>query len=314
MARWKPRLDIDVTTTLLPASRPAICRSRASRAMIWSPSTTVPGRVDRQHAVGVAVEREPEVEAAQHARRSASASRWVEPTRSLMLTPSGSQAVISCSMPSCAKTSGATVEAAPLAQSTSTRSVGHLDRRAAAAGDPGRIALARRRRAGATRPRRRRSAAARSSLHQRLDAVLFLVLELEPVRAEQLDAVVGEGVVRGRDDGAEARALLAHEPGDARRRQHAGAQRDAARRGDAGAQRVLEHRPRAARVAPDDDRPGGSAPRSRANSAAARPSARATSGFSTSPFATPRTPSVPNSRPATGGLSASRTAGGAVRP
>ena len=38
--------------------------------MIWSPSTTDPGGVDREHAVGVAVEREPEVEAARaHAVR-----------------------------------------------------------------------------------------------------------------------------------------------------------------------------------------------------------------------------------------------------
>ena len=72
--------------------------------------------------------------------------------------------------------------------------------------------------------------------------------------------------------------------------------------------------PGATRVAPDDD--DRRAPRrARARSSAeARPSASATSGLSTSPFATPRTPSVPNRRPATGGFSASRTAGGAVRP
>ena len=41
--------------------------------MIWSPSTTVPCGVDREHPVGVAVEREPEVEAARDARPRASA-------------------------------------------------------------------------------------------------------------------------------------------------------------------------------------------------------------------------------------------------
>ena len=92
--------------------------------MIWSPSTTVAVGVDREHAIGVAVEREPEVEAARDARRSRARRGASSRTRSLMLTPSGSAAVISCSMPSRAKTSGATVEAAPLAQSTSTRSVG----------------------------------------------------------------------------------------------------------------------------------------------------------------------------------------------
>ena len=215
-------------------------------------------------------------------------------------------------MPSRAKTSGATVEAAPLAQSMSTRSGGYLDRCAAAARDPRGVALARSPetvRLADTGARR----AGAAVVHERLDAVLLVVAELEAVRAEELDAVVGEGVVRGRDDCAEARALLAHEPGDAGRGQHARAQGDAAGARDARAQRVLEQRPRAARVTPHDD-DGRLRPRSRANSADARPSASATSGPSTSPLATPRTPSVPNSRAATGAPSASRTAGGAGRP
>ena len=229
-----------------------------------------------------------------------------------MLTPSGSAAVISCSMPSCANTSGATVDAAPCAQSTSTRSdgtsIGVPPPPAAHVG----VALAQRppsaarlAHAGARRP-------GPLVAHERLDAILFLVAELEAVRAEQLDAVVGERIVRGRDDGAEARALLAHEPGDARRRQHAGAQREAPGGSDAGAQRVLEHRARAARVAPDDDRgPVGTAlardTAPRRARARARPPGRGRRRWrrrARRPF---RTAGQPREA-----ASASRTAGGAV--
>ncbi len=87
--------------------------------------------------------------------------------------------------------------------------------------------------------------------HEGLDPVLLGVGQLEAVGAEQLDPVVGERVVGGREDGADVGAVLAHQHRDAGRRQDAGPQRDAAGRGDPGTEGVLEQRPRAARVPPD---------------------------------------------------------------
>ncbi len=56
-----------------------------------------------------------------------------------------------------------------------------------------------------------------------------------------------------RDDGTDVAEALPREQRDARRRQHARAERGAARRRDAGRERLLEQRARAARVASDDD-------------------------------------------------------------
>ncbi len=58
-------------------------------AMIWSPSTSAPGVVDREHPVGVAVEREADVGARRRRPPLAASSGWVEPQPSLMLRPSG---------------------------------------------------------------------------------------------------------------------------------------------------------------------------------------------------------------------------------
>ena len=150
---------------------------------------------------------------------------------------------------------------------------------------------------------------------QRLDAILVVVVELEPVRAEELDAVVGERVVRGRDDGAEVAPCSRTSQAMPGRRQHAGAQRDAAGGRDAGAQRVLEHRSRAARVAPDDDeRAVLRAPRSRANSADGAPERERELGPSSVAVGDATDAVRAEQAPATGGFSASRTAGGAVRP
>ena len=56
-----PRLAMTVTTTVSPVSFPRFWRSPAQMAMIWSPSTTAPLRVDEHDAVGVAVERDADV-------------------------------------------------------------------------------------------------------------------------------------------------------------------------------------------------------------------------------------------------------------
>ena len=58
ISAWKPRFVITVTATW------STSRSSARIATIWSPSTASPLLVDREHAVAVAVERDPEVEAA----------------------------------------------------------------------------------------------------------------------------------------------------------------------------------------------------------------------------------------------------------
>ena len=52
------------------------------------------------------------------------------------------------------------------------------------------------------------------ALHEGLDALLFAVVELVAIRPEELDPVVGGGVVRGGDDGAGVRA---HVGGEERR-------------------------------------------------------------------------------------------------
>ncbi len=58
MASLNPRLVITVTTTRSSARRPRSRRSTEKSARRWSPSTSCAGLVDRQHAVGVAVEGE----------------------------------------------------------------------------------------------------------------------------------------------------------------------------------------------------------------------------------------------------------------
>ena len=170
-----------------------------------------------------------------------------------MLTPSGSQAVISCSIAELREHERGDGRGRAVGAIDEHAQRGHLDRSCRRRRRPSSRSAPQRPRAGATRRPRRPVGPRALGAHQRLDAVLVVVGELEAVRAEELDAVVRERVVRGRDDGAEARALLAHEPGHAGRRQHAGAQRDAAGGRDAGAQRVLEHRAGAARVTADDD-------------------------------------------------------------
>ena len=77
--------------------------------------------VDREHAVAVAVEREPDVVTRRAAISLDAASRCVEPQPSLMLRPSGWSAITSTSAPSRRKISGAARNVAPLAQSSSTR-------------------------------------------------------------------------------------------------------------------------------------------------------------------------------------------------
>ncbi len=76
---------------------------------------------------------------------------------------------------------------------------------------------------------------------QRLDLLLDLVGQLVAVRAEQFDAVVVVGVVRGRNHHAEVGAHRARQHGDRGRRHRAEQEHVHAHRGEAGDQRRLDH-------------------------------------------------------------------------
>ena len=84
-----------------------------------------------------------------------------------------------------------------------------------------------------------------------LDLELVLVGELEAVGAEELDAVVLVGVVRGGDHGGEVEAVARDQQRRGRRRQHAAEQRVSPGRADAGRERGLQHLAGLARVAND---------------------------------------------------------------
>ena len=91
------------------------------------------------------------------------------------------------------------------------------------------------------------------AVHQRLDPRLDLVGQLVAVGAEQLDAVVLIGIVRGRDHHAEVAAHRAGQHRDRRRRHRAEQQDVDAHRGEAGDQGVFDHVARQARVLADHD-------------------------------------------------------------
>ena len=82
---------------------------------------------------------------------------------------------------------------------------------------------------------------------------LGLVGELVAVGIEQLDAVVVEGIVRGRDHHAEVGAQRAREHGDRRRRHRPEQEHVHADGGEARHQRRLDHVARQPRVLADHD-------------------------------------------------------------
>ena len=94
-----------------------------------------------------------------------------------------------------------------------------------------------------------RAAAAFGRVEQPLDLLLGGVAQLAAVLVEELDPVVLGRVVRGGDDDAEVEREQRHRG----RRQDAGEHRIAAGRDDAARERLFELRPRAARVAADED-------------------------------------------------------------
>ena len=130
-----------------------------------------------------------------------------------------------------------------------------------------------------------------------LDAVLGGVVELVPARAEDLDAVVGHRVVRRRDHHAELGVVGVGQIGHRGGRQHADAQRVDAFTGDARDDGGLEHLAAGPRVAAHHgDAATGLRRVCRADARPPSPSPSASSAVR-SRLATPRTPSVPNSRP-----------------
>ena len=86
-----------------------------------------------------------------------------------------------------------------------------------------------------------------------LDPRLELVAELRPLAGEELDAVVAIGVVGGGDDGGEVEPQPLDEDRGGGGRQHTAEQRVASGGGDPGSQGGLQHRPRLAGVADDQD-------------------------------------------------------------
>jgi hypothetical protein len=99
--------------------------------------------------------------------------------------------------------------------------------------------------------RRRGQVLAQALVHQRLDRHLLLIGELVAVGSEQLDAVVGEGVVRGRDHHAQVGPQRAGHHRHARRGQRAELAHVHAHAGEAGDQGGLDHVAGQARVLAD---------------------------------------------------------------
>ena len=91
----------------------------------------------------------------------------------------------------------------------------------------------------------------RGLLQRGFDLLLPGVGQLLATRREELDAVVGEGVVRSADHHAQAQPQRAREVGYARRRQRASHQHIDPGRGETGLQGRLDHVARDARVLAD---------------------------------------------------------------
>ena len=243
MARWKPKLAMTVATTVSWWRRPRARRSRAAMARMWSPSTRPP-RSSTATRRSASPSKASPAAAPRSTTSDRSASGWVEPHPALMLVPEGAAPIsrLSTLAPSRLSTHGAASVAAPLPQSTTTVSPSS-------------------RRPSSTERRwvsysRRAAPAGQQGVELGLEAGLHIVGQLAAAPAEELDAVVGERVVAGRQHRRRAvpglaqigRAGGGHDPG----------QDDvAALGGQAGGQGRLQHRARPARVAGHHERPVG---------------------------------------------------------
>ena len=284
-----------VATSVSSASAP---RSRMASARMRHDLVAVDDRarrVDREAPVGVAVVARCRRRRRARRRPRCSCSGWVEPQPSLMLQPSGSAPMTTTSAPAARSAAGATSLAAPLAQSTTTC---RPSSRCGSAASSARRSARRRRRAAGSRPTSPPVGRCQSSPQPRLDGVLELVGELEAAAGEELDAVVGHRVVRRREHDAEVGADVGGEEGDGRRRQHAGVEDVDARDGQPGDTAAARNSPEPGGRGRRPRRGGArrTAPTSPSTCAAATERSSASSAV-TSRLASPRTPSVPNSRP-----------------
>ena len=166
-----------------------------------------------------------------------------------MFSPSGSAQIATTSAPASRSARGPASQAAPWAQSRTTlmpsrgwlivetRCAAYCSTAVAVRGDPADVT------AGRTVPR---------LAHPLLDRHLDGVVELDATSGQELDAVVGHRVVRGREHHAEVGAELGGQPGDPRRRQLAEQQHVDAGGGQPGDHGRLEELPGDAGVAADD--------------------------------------------------------------
>ena len=186
--------------------------------MIWSPSTSLPSwSTARQRSASPSWAMPRSAPCSTTARLSG--PRWVEPTPSLMLRPSGSAPMTMTSAPASVNTCGEQPLAAPWAQSSTTfrpsRRCGRVPEQVhdvavlgvgealdaahvAAHGPEGLLA------------------------ELRLDGVLDLVGQLLAAAGEELDAVVRRRVVRGGDHHAEVGVEVGHQEGGGRGGEDAG--------------------------------------------------------------------------------------------
>ena len=86
-----------------------------------------------------------------------------------------------------------------------------------------------------------------------LQLVLYGIGQLVAVTAKELDAVIGERIVRRRDHNARVHLMLTCEIGNRRRWHDPREESGSARRADARRQRSLEHLARDTRIAPDQN-------------------------------------------------------------
>ena len=201
--RSKPRLDMTVATTPPRASWPARChRSRDQRHQLIAVEQSAVFVGDHQ-PVGVAVERDADIGALRTTSRCIAMGAMAPQSR-LMLSPSGFTPSGMTSAPSSHNTrrgdlvGGAIgaidhdlepVEAQPARKAV----LDEFDIAAAGIVEP----------LGAAELLRPARAREQVSADLRLDGGLDLVRQLVAVRAEELDAVVLERIVRGRDHDAE---------------------------------------------------------------------------------------------------------------
>ncbi len=210
-----------------------------------------------------------------------------------MFRPSGSALIGMTLAPAARYARGAATDAAPWAQSTTTVSV--IEPGGGGLADVAQIALQGVLGIHDTADARAGRAGTGALVHEFLDAVLGGVVELVPAGAEDLDAVVGHRVVRRGDHHAEIGVIGAGQVGHRRRGQHTDAEGVDALAGDPGDDGGFEHLAAGARITADHGDPSAGLTRPAEPSGGRPPRAIANSAVS-SWLATPRTPSVPNSR------------------